>query len=173
MRYLLLAFCLAAWSAPSLSASIDRVDVTAYGLASGSQGVREGTSSNGIEHWRTDDIKVVAATTRIPACLGIRFGIVFSTVGAFDGTPVTIRQIYRFPRSGLHRPGLSSPIYDSYFDRGLTPGMTYGLWYQFDHPWEIVPGDWTFEVRDGDRVLASKTFAVVAPKPAECQGLSV
>ena len=175
MRYplVLLTFCLAAWSASSQSASIDGIIVTAYGIVSGPAGTRDGVDSNGFEHWSAHSGKVVEATTRIPACIGVRFGIMYSAFGETGGKPVTVEEVYKYPRPGLRKPGVPSPKYEGYFPRGLVPGTGYGVWYEFDHSWELVPGDWILEIRDGKRLLASKTFTVVVPKKAECPGLSV
>jgi hypothetical protein len=175
MRYplILLSCCMALWSAPSLAASIDRIDVTAYGIMYGTSGVRDGVGSNGIVHRLSRGDKVVATTTRIPACLGTRFGIMYSVVGAADGMPVDVVEVYAFPHSGLRKPGVTSPIYDSLFEHALLPGTDgHSIWYEFDKPWELVPGEWTLEIRDGDRLLASKAFTVVAPKDTECRSLS-
>jgi hypothetical protein len=169
----LLICCLAAWSGPSQAASIDRIDVTAYGIMFGPVGVRDGVGSNGIEHRATTGDSVVETTTRIPACLGTRFGITYSLVGATEGMPVNIIEVYNFPDSGLHRPGASSPIHDTRFERAALPGTGGNqIWYEFDKPWELVPGEWTLEIRDGDRLLASKTFTIALPKQGGCQKLS-
>ena len=102
----------------------------------------------------------------------MRFGVVFAVVGTPGGVPVTIREFYKFPPSGLHKPGASFPIHETYFEHALMPGRRYGAWYEFDSPWELALGDWTFELHDGNRVLASQTFTVVAPRRAECPALS-
>ena len=169
----LLVCCLAAWSAPSRAASIDHIDITAYGIMYGLAGVQDGVGSNGIEHRLSKGDKVVDTTTRIPACLGTRFGITYSLVGVPDGTPVNIVEVYNFPHSGLHRPGAPSPIHDTEFERALMPGTDGNeIWYEFDKPWELVPGEWTLEISDGERLLASKTFTVVSPKQGACDKLS-
>jgi hypothetical protein len=169
----LLVCCLAAWSGPSQSASIDRIDVTAYGIMFGPVGVLDGVGSNGIEHRASAGDSVVQTTTRILACLGTRFGLTYSLVGASDGMPVSIVEVYNFPRSGLRKPGAPSPIHDSHFERALMPGTNGNeIWYEFDKPWELVPGEWTLEISDGERLLASKTFTVALPKQGGCQKLS-
>jgi hypothetical protein len=174
MRYLmLLVLCLTASSALAQSAGIDRIDITAYGIMAGPPGVRNGVGTYGIEH-RLARANVIETTTTIPACIGTRFGIAFSVVGTPGAPPENIVEVYRFPPSGLNKPGLLSPIHESHFERALISGnRDDGIFYEFDDPWELVTGEWTFEIRDGNRVLASKTFVVVTPKTGECQGLSV
>jgi hypothetical protein len=175
MRFhlVLLAGCLAPWSALCEPASISRVEITAYGIVAGPAGFPDGVMSGGIVHRTSHGNKVVETTTRVPACLGTKFGIVFSALGAAGGTPLDVTEVYRFPRSGLRKPGALAPIHEALWDRWLVPGTVgHGIWYSFDNPWELVPGEWTFELRDGIRLLASKTFTVVAPKQTECRSLS-
>jgi hypothetical protein len=160
-----LVFCLMASNALAQSSG---VDITGYGIMSGSAGVRDGVSSNGIEH-RHGSATIVQTTTTIPACIGVRFGIGFSIAGAAGSAPVSITEVYKFPRSGLHKPDAPFPIPETRFETALVPGVDGdGFWYEFDYPWELVPGDWIFEVRRNDRVLASKTFTVVAATQAQC-----
>ncbi len=44
-------------------------------------------------------------------------------------------------------------------------GRATGASYTFDSPWEVQPGDWTFELVLGGEVIASKTFVVTLPEP--------
>ena len=52
-----------------------------------------------------------------------------------------------------------------------------GSSYTFDEPWEVQPGDWTFDLVLDSEVLASKTFVVTAPEPGttapSCPGRAV
>ncbi len=52
-----------------------------------------------------------------------------------------------------------------------------GSSYTFDEPWEVQPGDWTFDVVLNGEVLASKTFVLTAPEPGapapDCPGRAV
>jgi hypothetical protein len=140
---------------------------------SGPTGVKDGVSSSGIEHRTSKGNHLVETTTRIPACLGIKFGVVFSVAGAPARTPV-IREVYKFPSPGLHMPGASSPIRETYYDLRLIPGPnSVEVGYVFDKAWELVPGAWIIEIFAGGHLLASKTFTVVVPKKAECPALSV
>jgi len=172
MRYLmLLVLCLTAPNALGQSAGVDRIDIIAYGIMSGPPGVRDGVATYGIEH-RMARTEVIETTTTIPACIGTRFGIVFAVVGA-PGATENIVEVYRFPSAGLRKPGLLSPIHESRFERTLISGnRDDGIFYEFDDAWELMTGEWTLEIRDGNRVLASKTFVVVTPKKAQCQSLS-
>jgi hypothetical protein len=175
VRYFLalLICCLTARGVLAQTGGADRADITGYGIVSGPDGVKDGVSSSGIEHRRSKGNHIVETTTRVPACLGIKFGIEFSVAGAPARTPA-IREVYKFPSPGLHMPGASSPIRETYYDLKLIPGPNnIEAGYAFDKAWELVPGAWIIEIYAGSRLLASKTFTVVTPKKAECPALSV
>lgn len=174
MRYLLtlLVSCLTASNA--LAAGGYRVDVDAYGLVSGTDGVPVGVGSGGIVHREGGAGHIVELTKRIPACMGNKFGFEFSVIRAPGGAPVQFTSVYRFPPPGLRKPGALSPIPETRFEHEPVSGTRRKIIsYKFDYPWELVPGEWTLELRDGDRVVASKTFTVVAPRKGECPALSV
>jgi hypothetical protein len=97
----------------------------------------------------------------------------YAVAAGLDTAPAYVVEVYRFPRAGLRKPDLPSPIHDSRFARVLVPGSRgHSIWYEFDYPWELVKGQWTIEIDDGNRVLMSKTFTVVAPKESDCRSPS-
>jgi hypothetical protein len=165
----LLIFCFATSSALAQTAGNYRLDVAAYGIISGTDGVPVGVGSSGIVHREGGLSHVIQTTTRIPACIGTKFGFVFSIVGVPVGTRVHISQLDQFPPAGLHKPDALFPIHEARFEYDIVAGTRRkAIYYAFDHPWELVPGEWTFELRDGYRLLVSKTFTVVATKKTEC-----
>jgi hypothetical protein len=164
-----LVFCLMASNALAQTAGNYHFDVVAYGIISGTDGVPVSVSSSGIVHREGGMSHVIQTTTRIPACIGTKFGFVFSIAGAPAGTRIHLSQLDKFPPSGLHKPDALFPIHEDRFEYDIIAGThRKAIYYAFDHPWELVPGEWTFELRDGYRLLASKTFIVVAMKKAEC-----
>jgi len=171
MRYLLMLLicCLTARGALAQSAGNYRLDVVAYGIISGTDGVPVGVGSSGLVHREGGLSGVIQTTTRIPACIGTKFGFVFSIVGVPVGTRVHLSRLDKFPPPGLHMPGTFVPIHEDRFVYDVIAGTRRkAIDYSFDHSWELVPGEWTFELRDGYRLLASKTFTVVATKKTEC-----
>jgi hypothetical protein len=171
---MLLACCLMATVARAQPAGGYRVDVGAYGLVSGTDGVPAGFGTGGIAHREGGSGHIVQVTTRIPACMGNKFGFVYSVIQASGGAPVQLTSVYRFPPPGLRMPGVLSPIPETRFEHKPVPGMRRKIIsYKFDHSWELVQGEWTIELRDGGRVVASKTFTVVTPGKGECPVLSV
>jgi hypothetical protein len=164
MRYLsaIALCCLIAPCAVAQEGGTIGADITAYGIMSGPAAVPDGMSTGGIVHLLSGANKIIQTTTTVPACIGVRFGAAFSVAGSPGGASADITEIFRFPPPGVNKPGAPTPIPETRFVRRYAVGATVDqLWYEFDDPWELVPGEWTFELRDGDRLLASKTFTVV------------
>jgi hypothetical protein len=68
-----------------------------------------------------------------------------------------------FPAPGLKKPGEAKLIQGADFRVTRKIGDTSFLDYSFDEPWELVPGTWTFQLWQGNRKLAEKSFTVVKP----------
>ena len=105
-----------------------------------------------------------AVTDRIPAQLGVRFGIVFelTNLPRTQNAAVGIRLVTRHPpfrepdgttSTGTERE-LRLPVKGQ--DR-IVSWTGAG----FDHKEELVPGTWTFEVRSFTKLLCKKDFIVV------------
>jgi hypothetical protein len=109
------------------------------------------------------ETKLVAATTRVEAKLGVHFGMRYRLVGRPNGVSVKLTSVTLYPGSGL-----KNPLTGRLQARGehllfATIGAINYRGYVFEHGWEMVPGVWTFEIWDGNRKLASQAFDVVRP----------
>ncbi len=89
------------------------------------------------------------------------FGIEYQINTKPRGRPIQITTIIRFPE-----PGLINPRGHSYLVSKETNMVEIGHphlhGYGFDEEWELVPGEWIFEVWHKKAKLISKTFNVVA-----------
>ncbi len=111
-------------------------------------------------------------TDRVEARLCGQFGVAI-TLQADSGTPMprSVQVRVRHPR--LTRPDGVSGTEDSLLTfigprvlPDAPPGTVEGwtaMSFTFNYAWEMQPGAWTFEFRDGDAVVASKTFTVTVP----------
>ncbi len=110
------------------------------------------------------DTELVALTTRIPAKIGVHFGMRYRPVGQPKGASVRLISVTQYPA-----PGLKNPDTGAVKTRGdnmlfATVGAINYRGYVFEYDWEMVPGIWTFELWDGaKRKLASQAFEVVKP----------
>ena len=101
-------------------------------------------------------------TTEIPAKLGTEFGFQYIINSQPKGGLINVTYVIRFPEPGLVRN--SGKVYKDvqYSDR-ITIGEKTLHGYGFDRPWEMVPGEWVFEVWHKKARLLRKTFTVLAP----------
>jgi hypothetical protein len=105
--------------------------------------------------------QLVENTSRVNASIGITFGILVKLLGEPEGAMITAH--FRC----IH-PKLTDPVsvYTAETDDWESPrpiGVARYVSYTFDHDWEIRPGKWTIQVLSDGKVLAEKTFDVLAP----------
>jgi hypothetical protein len=101
----------------------------------------------------------IERTTKIPACIGTSFGIIYriadtGDVGVFPITVVVFHPLIKTP------DGRS--MQKSSWSDSVTPERRYSGWV-FEKSFELVSGAWTISLRDvSGRELASKRFDVTA-----------
>jgi hypothetical protein len=106
-------------------------------------------------------LQLVQRTTTIKAAVGTTFGLFVKLLGEPDGAAVTchfrcIHPLLTDPASG--RSGESDD-----WESPRPIGASRYVSYTFDHGWELVPGKWTIQVLSDGKILAEKTFDVIAP----------
>jgi hypothetical protein len=74
---------------------------------------------------------------------------------------VPLHIVMLYPAPGVVRPGAQAPIRRSEYSAPKRIGDWLFLVYSLDEDWELVPGDWTFEIWYENRKLTSQTFTVV------------
>jgi hypothetical protein len=112
----------------------------------------------GVTHLVNEDPPFVSMSRRVPAVLGIGFGVKTLTADILGLSDVTMTVTH--PPMG--KDGATQQSFLTRIDGG-TPSLTF---YQFDFAYELVQGTWEMEaVKDGE-VLYRTTFDIVAPKDA-------
>ncbi len=120
--------------------------------------------------------KFTRRTDGIEARLYRELGVWYLKAGAGTPLPHTLRVHVRYPR--LTRPDGASSREDSFLTSitprtppNTSPGVETGSTaaFMFNYAWEMQPGAWIFEFRDGDAPVASKTFTVTVPPGAAGQ----
>jgi hypothetical protein len=115
-------------------------------------------------HLFKDPPTFTAVTDRIPAKLGVRFGIVFelTNLPVIQNGKVNIVLVTRHPpfrnRDGATATTDEEPVRIAVGGRDRIVSWT---GFGFDRPETVVPGIWTFEIRSKDRLLCKKDFTVV------------
>jgi len=105
--------------------------------------------------------QLVENTSRGNASIGTTFGILVKLLGEPKGAMITAH--FRC----IH-PKLTDPVsgHTREADEWESPrpiGTPRYVSYTFDHDWEIKPGNWTIQVLADGKVIAEKTFDVIAP----------
>lgn len=108
----------------------------------------------------TGRISFIKQTDRIPLRKGLTFGLDILPVGQAKGRPVRLRYAWRFPPPGLKNPETGKTrLYDE-IPREFVFGESNIIVYSFDAEFEMLPGQWLFEIWDGEKKLAEKVFIV-------------
>lgn len=107
---------------------------------------------------------LVASTNRIPARIGVRFGMSYElvNVAAPDGE-IKVTKIARHPR--ITKPGGKVSEGFTFLEPQWIKGGRVVGWtgYGFDHEYELAAGDWEFEMQLEGKTLLKQKFTVFKP----------
>ncbi len=109
----------------------------------------------GVTNVINEDPPFVSTNNRVPAVLGIGFGAK-AQASAFAGLS-NVTMTVRHPAMGSDAVTLQS--FQTSI-RGSGPSLSF---YQFDFDYELVPGIWTMEARQGAKLLYRTQFEVLEP----------
>lgn len=100
------------------------------------------------------EIEMAERTLNVPACIGVRFGVLFRATGR--AVPVTV--VVSHPEQ-VAPDGRRTSV-----SRWQTEARSRRLYtgWRFEQPFELVPGDWTISLQVAGRVVAARTFTVRA-----------
>jgi hypothetical protein len=111
------------------------------------------------EYNEVSEVKLRRQTDQINAVPSLNFGFRFKvTDPALFGQRLIVRKT--FPRMTDTASGRTGNSAESDLIAAETDEPFINL-YGFDYMWEMVEGEWTFQVLHGNRVLAEKKFKVV------------
>jgi hypothetical protein len=106
------------------------------------------------------EVKLSPEPPATSARVGIGFGVHFRSFGARDGERAVLRSVWTIPAPGIVNPANGTTFRQSVAEFATTIGTNHVRAYSFDEPWEVVPGTWTLEIRQGDRKLLEKSFEI-------------
>lgn len=110
----------------------------------------------GTTHLIAEEPPFIAVTRRVPAVLGVGFGIKSRSIAptGLDGVLMTV----------THPPmgdgGVTTQTFETVI-RGNDPSLTF---YQFDFDYELLPGVWQLQATLDDEVLYRASFEVLPPE---------
>jgi hypothetical protein len=140
------------------------VEITAFGVFQeyGKQFER-GYSSSGPGTHSLEYVRFIDFKSEIPGELGINFGIQYIIHSAPKGQPIKVTGVITYPDPGIASP--DGELYkSSQEDMIVNLGEKNFYGFGFGKPWEIIPGEWKFQIKHNDAVLAQKTLVVLDPE---------
>jgi hypothetical protein len=119
---------------------------------------------SGVNRFYKDPPTFTAVTDRIPAKLGVRFGIVFELTNLPKSQNATVEIVLVTIHPPLRtRDGTTATRNEQQVRRAVRGRDRIVSWtgFGFDRREDLVPGIWTFEVRSYGKLLCKKDFRVV------------
>jgi hypothetical protein len=107
---------------------------------------------------RTDGIVLIEETSRIPARIGIVFGITYDIKATNTEMVATESKIYhpklKDPKTGNAFNESNEAVWDD-------PNCTNYDFYEFEYDWELKEGIWRFIIAFNNKIMLSHEFNVV------------
>lgn len=109
------------------------------------------------------NLKLVSATTTIPARLATSFGFAYTLVGQPNGAKVTVKEVSYFPPPGM-RNSTTNQMQLSY-ERSETReiGHEHTTSWRFTEPGDLIAGNWRIEIWYGGKKMATQEFTTIVP----------
>lgn len=161
---LLVPFVTIERAAAATDIQIRAAEIVGYGIFEASSSTRQkGFTRDSPAADGVRGVHFVDFTNDIPPELGTGFGFQYVINSVPRGAVMNVTNIIRFPGEGLQAPG-GRTYTVSREDRQVRIGERDFYGYAFDEEWEIIPGDWVFEVWHDDARIIRKTFTVLQPE---------
>ena len=140
---------------------INAAEVVGFGVFESSKLTRrKGFSEHSPAADSVENVQFVDITSEIPAILGLDFGLEYVINTRPRGRPIEVTTVIRFPEPGLIRPN-GKVYHESRETYKTVVGEPALHGYGFDERWEMVTGEWVFEVWHKKARLVRKRFNVV------------
>jgi hypothetical protein len=154
-----------ALSATQLSGADVQGKVLNYGIfkkADKEEIIKTPETPSGVTRVPAGTLAIVSATNRIPAKIGIRFGITYevSNLSAKNGEFIEVVKVTKHP--AMTKPdGIASKGFTIVERVAVKDGRAIAqTGYGFDHEYELVPGEWQFEMKFERKTLLKQEFIV-------------
>jgi hypothetical protein len=162
----IIALLLTSGAAYTQTPQIERIRSTEYGIYTVDREI-QGRDALGINKAAASNVRHAATLRTIPAEIGTTFGFRYEVMGKPHAAPIELRQVVIFPSPGL-TPSFSSSSRSIIRDEFLLQtriGETSYAFYTLEDAFELVPGNWVFEIWQGNRRLAMQVFKVITSTP--------
>jgi hypothetical protein len=154
-------FCLFVANVQAQQVRVERLDVIGAGFLALEQAATEvAPDAVGGKVIRPRNMRFLAEAPAATAQIGTVFGVRFMVVGTPRDADVTLRTVWKIPAPGFTDPKTGKAYSESISNLPAQIGMAYLSAYGFNESWEIVSGQWTMQVWQGDRKLLEKGFEI-------------
>lgn len=146
------------------SIRVRAVEIVGYGIVTVRVTKRDKpTTATSLGKDSVKGITFIEYTTKIPSILGTTFGIQYLINSSPKGSGFPVTCVILFPEGGLVDP--RGRTYRKSSEKlTITIGKKTFYGYGFDEPWEMVPGEWVFQVWHKEMRLAQKKFTILPPE---------
>jgi len=105
------------------------------------------------------------STDRVPGKEGVRFGFsyVLSVLSGKKGNKAAVRHVYRLPGAGMPGPHGFRSVFEQTREDVVGDPTLIGWSFVGAPPDNILTGEWSLEVWQGDQKVAEKKFTVFSP----------
>jgi hypothetical protein len=155
----IVAFSPASTTAYAQGAQVEQIQLVEFGIYTVDREI-QGRDALGINRAAASNVRHAATLRIIPAQIGTTFGFRYKVTGKPHDAPVELRQVVTFPSPGLTPPFASKPITQDEFVLQTRIGEASYASYTLEDSFELVPGEWVFEIWQGNRKLATQRFKV-------------
>jgi len=149
--------------AQAQSPRIERIDIVEPGLYQRTVVAKSGVNTAGGDSTTTSNVKLVAATTTVPARVGTIFGFHYKVSGQLAGAKVELRVVARIPPPGFPNKATHQLMRSIEWTTDSTIGGQGYTDGKFEEPAELVTGTWVLELWYQGRKFADQQFTVVKP----------
>lgn len=106
----------------------------------------------------TKSHKLIKTTNQIKSEVGSIFGVMFKITGLPERRKIQFREVMKFPEMTDPDSGITQSYYES--TKFFKNEMSRFKGFTFEYDWELVKGDWTYQIYYQDTLLAEQTFIV-------------
>ena len=137
-----------------------KIEITEYGIYSRSErtSTPDASAPTG-QVFMGGKVTLKKQTDIIPAVLGGKFGFEFSVIGTHE-KPIPLTVVYHFPKMTDPKTLRDFSHYKANIKTRPNEPLPRMLW-DFTESWELVPGEWIFQIYQGNNKLIEKKFTVV------------
>ena len=158
LRAFLAALLVCGFLPQAQAQSLQRIDIVSAGIVKLGKIKTIDNPSLSTESRTESNATLVRRTTTIPGRKDTVFGAEAEFIGSPKGRKVEVRIVWRYPEPGLRNPATGKTTLVDEYSQARVIGERAWFYWNLAEEWTLVPGEWKFEIWQGDRKLATQNF---------------